>query len=71
MYWNIKMFVQMAEGDIFMFTWAARNQEYLLRLFLEKQNRNMDLHLKLLETIMSEQFLPIWQMLKRRNKLQI
>ena len=32
-----KMFVQMAERDIFKFTRAARNQEYLLRLF--KENR--------------------------------
>ena len=28
-----KMFVQMAEKDILKFTRAARNQEYLLRLF--------------------------------------
>ena len=27
----------MAEGDIYKFTWAARNQEYLLSLF--KKNR--------------------------------
>ena len=32
-----KMFVQMAERDIFKFTRAARNQEHLLRLF--KENR--------------------------------
>ena len=39
------MFVQMAESDIFKFTVAARNQEYLLRLFIKKKNRNMDLYL--------------------------
>ena len=50
----------MAEDDISKFTWAARNQEYLLRLF-QKNNRNMDLQLELLETIMLEQDLPIWQ----------
>ena len=44
----------MAEGDIYKFTWADRNQEYLLRLFKRKQNRNMDLQIELLETIMSE-----------------
>ena len=31
------MFVQMAERDIYKFAGAARNQEYLLRLF--KKNR--------------------------------
>ena len=67
MCWNIKMFVQIAEREIFMFIWAARNQEYMLRLFLEKQNRNMDLYLKLLETIMSEQTLPIWQDVKEKK----
>ena len=44
----------MAESDICRFTWAARNQEYLLRLFLEKQNRNLDLQLELLKTKMSK-----------------
>ena len=32
-----KMFVPMAERDIFKFTRAARNQEYLLRLFEENR----------------------------------
>ena len=27
----------MAEDDIFKFTWAARNQKYLLRLFQENR----------------------------------
>ena len=32
-----KMFVQIAERDIFKFTRAARNQEYLLRLFMKNR----------------------------------
>ena len=35
-----KMFVQMAERDIFKFTRAARNQEYLLRLFKETEQKH-------------------------------
>ena len=36
-YIEILKFVQMAENDNYKFTWAARNQEYLLRLFQENR----------------------------------
>ena len=48
----------MAESDKDKFTKAARNQEYPLRLF-QKNNRNLDLQLALLETTLSEWTLPI------------
>ena len=47
------MFVQMAESDIFKFTVAARNQEYLLRLFIKKKQKHGFI-LDLLETKMSK-----------------
>ena len=30
----------MAEGDIYKFTWADRNQEYLLRLFKKTEQKH-------------------------------
>ena len=48
----------MAEEDVYKFIWAARIS---VKTVSGKQNRNMDLQLELLETIMSEQNLPIWQ----------
>ena len=44
----------MAESNKDKLSRAARNQEYLLKTVSEKQNRNLDLKLALLETTMSK-----------------
>ena len=65
------MFAQIAERDIFKFTRAVRNQKHLLRLFQKNRTETWNLQLELLETIMPEQFLPIWQKQEEENILQI
>ena len=49
-----KMFVQMAEKDIYKFTRAARNQEYLLRLFQKNRTETWIYKLNCLKPTMSK-----------------
>ena len=56
----------MAENDIYDFTRVRKKPRISVKTVSGKQNRNMDLQLALLETIMSKQNLP-----RKRNILQI
>ena len=56
----------MVENDIYEFTWVSKKPRISVKTVSVKQNRNMDLQLALLETIMSKQNLP-----RDRNILQI
>ena len=60
-YIEILGFTPMAEKDTFKLTKQQENPWLSVKTVSGKQNRDMDLWLELLETIMSVQFLPTWQ----------
>ena len=53
----------MAENDICRFSWAARNQEYPLRLFQENRTETWIYNLNCLK-LQCQSRLPIWQKLE-------
>ena len=64
------MFEQMAEGDVYKFARAARNQEYLLRLLKKNRTETWIYNLNCLK-LQCQSELSQFDKIKERNKLQI